>query len=124
MQTTSQQLDEMHQVVRQLAATLAHTEACHKRAMRQQRWLIFMMTVLFSLAFYMTKEPGATVFAQVPAEFPHQTENLDPESRATMREQLIKGLSDEKRQRLDRFEQEVKWLSQYMQTWTREWKER
>jgi hypothetical protein len=73
--------------------------------------------MLFLLAFHMTKEPSATVFAQVPAEFPLQTENLDPESRATMREELIKGLPDEKRQRLDRFEQEVKWVSQYMQTW-------
>ena len=117
MQTTNQQLNEMHQAVRQLAATLAHAEACHERAMRQQRWLFFLITMLFSLAFYMTKEPGATVLAQVPAEFTPQTENLDPVGRATMRDELIKRLPDEKRQRLDRFEQEVKWVNQYMQTW-------
>lgn len=117
MQTTNQQLNELHQVVRQLAATLAHTEARHDRVMRQQRWLFLLITMLFSLSFYMTKEPSATVFAQVPAEFPLQTEHLDPESRAAMREELIKGLPDEERQRLDRFEQEVNWVSQYMQTW-------
>jgi len=117
MQMTNQQLNEMHQTVRQLAETLAHTEVRHERAMRRQRWLFLLIAMLIVLAFYMTREPGATVFAQVPAQFPPKTENLDPESRATMREELIKGLPDEKRQRLDRFEQEVKWVSQYMQTW-------
>jgi hypothetical protein len=118
MQMTDQQLNEMHhQTVRQLAETLAHVGARHEKAMRRQRWFFLLIATLFFLAYYMTKEPSATVFAQVPAQFSPQTENLDPESRATMREELIKGLPDEKRQRLERFEQEVRWVSQYMQTW-------
>ena len=117
MQTANQQLNEMHQTVRQLVQTIAQTEARHERAMRRQRWLFLLVAMLFSLAFYMTKEPGAAVFAQAPAQSPPQTVNGDPESRAAMREELINALPDEKRQRLDRFEQEVKWVSQYMQTW-------
>ena len=91
MQLTNQQLNEMHQAVRQLAETLAHTEARHDRAMRRQRWLFLSITTLFFLAFYMTKEPGAAVFAQAPAQSPPQTVNGDPESRAAMREEMIKG---------------------------------
>lgn len=117
MQTTSQQLNEMHQTVTELARTLAQAEARHERAMRRQRWLFLLFAMLFFLVFYMMKEPGARVFAQTPAQLPSQTQNLDPESRAAVRDELMKALPDEKRQRLDRFEQEVKWVSQYMQTW-------
>lgn len=117
MPTTNQQLDEMHQTVRQLVQTLAQTEARHERAMRRQRWNFVVFVMLLGLAFYMTNDPGAALFAEVPAQSPPQAETLDPESRAKMREELIKVLPDEKRQRLDRFEQEVNWVSQYMQTW-------
>ncbi len=120
MQTTNQQLNEMHRTVQQLVQTFAQTEARHERAMRRQRWFFLLVAVPLVLAFYMTKEPSATVFAQAPVQFPPptvQTANLDPETRATMREELIKGLPDDKRQKLHRFEQEVNWVSQYMQTW-------
>jgi hypothetical protein len=117
MQTTDEQLNEMHQTVRQLAQTLAQTEARHERAMRRQRWLFLLVAMLFVLAFYMTKEPSAALFAQVPEQFPPQTATLDPQSRAAMREELIKELPEEQRQSLKKFEQEVKWVNQYMQTW-------
>ena len=65
----------------------------------------------------MTKEPNATAFAQMPEQLTPQTEKLDPQTRAAMRETLIKQLPEENRQRLNKFEQEVKWVSQYMQTW-------
>jgi hypothetical protein len=117
MHTTNQQLSEMHQTVRKLAQTLVQAEARHERAMRRQRWLFLLFAMLFSLLLYMTKESGAIVYAQAPAQLPSHAQNLDPESRAAARDELVKGLPDDKRQRLDRFEQEVKWVSQYMQTW-------
>jgi hypothetical protein len=117
MQTPNEQLNEMHQTVRQLAQTFAQTEARHESAMRRQRWLFLLVAMLFALAFYMTKEPSATAFAQVPEQLTPQTVKLDLQTRAAMREELIKQLPEEKRQRLNKFEQEVKWVSQYMQTW-------
>jgi hypothetical protein len=117
MQPTNEQLNEMNQTVRQLARIFAQTETHHERAMRRQRWLLLLVTMLFALAFYITREPSATAFAQVPAHLTPKNTQLDPQSRAAMRETLIAQLPEENRQRLIGFEQQVQWVSQYMQTW-------
>jgi hypothetical protein len=117
MQTTNEQLNEMQQTVRQLSRTLAQTEARHERTMRRQRWLLLLAAMLFAVAFHMTRSPGATAFAQVPAQLTSQTAQPDPQTRAAKRETLIEQFPEETRQRLAEFEQQVEWLSQYMQTW-------
>jgi len=117
MQTSDEQLSEMHKTVRQLVQTLEHIEARHEKATRRQRWFFLWAATLVALVFCMTKEPVATAFAQAPAQLTPQTAAPDPQTRAAMREELVKQLPDENRKRLDQFEQEVKWVSQYMQTW-------
>ena len=116
MQTTNEQFILMNQTVRELAEALAQTNSHHERAMRRQHWLLLGVAMLFAFMFCITKEPG-TAFAQVPAKMTPQTAQLDPQSRAAMREALMEQLPEENRQRLAEFEQQVKWVSQYMQTW-------
>ena len=117
MQPTNEQFIQMNQTVHQLAHTLAQTEARHERAMRRQRWLLIGVVTLFAIMFYVSKEPGSSAFAQVPAQPDASTAQLDPQARAATRNALIGQLPEEQRQRLEDFEQEVKWVSQYMQTW-------
>jgi hypothetical protein len=76
--------------------------------------------MLFAVVLHMARSPGATAFAQVPAQLPTQTAQLDPQTRAAMRETLIDQLPEETRQRLAEFEQQVEWLGKYMQTWDEE----
>jgi hypothetical protein len=64
MQTTSEQLTEMHQTARQLIKTLELTEARHDRAMRRYRlhWLVIITLAVAVL--YMSTGSGPTAFAQ------------------------------------------------------------
>jgi len=117
MQTTNEQVIQLSQAVRELAQTLAQTESHHERTMRRQRWLLLGVAVLFAFAFYLTKEPGAAAFAEVPTQLTRQAAQLDPQSRAAMRAALMEQLPEGKRQRFEGFEQQVRWVSQYMQTW-------
>jgi hypothetical protein len=117
MQTSDEQFIQMNQTVRDLAHALAQTDADHERAIRRQRWLLLGVIMLGACAFYLTKESGATAYAQAPAQLMPQPAALDPQARAALREELMKQLPAENRQRLEQFEQEVKWVNQYIQTW-------
>jgi hypothetical protein len=117
MQTSDEQFIQMNQTVRDLAHALAQTNADHERAIRRQRWLLLGVIMLGAFAFYLTKDSGVTAYAQAPAQLMPQTAALDPQARAALREELMKQLPAENRQRLEQFEQEVKWVNQYMQTW-------
>jgi len=110
MQTTNEQFMQMNQTVRELAHTLARTEDRHERAMRRQRWLLLAVVTLFAVMFYTGKGSGLSAFAQAPVQ-------PDPQSRTVSRDALIAQLPEKKRQKLEEFEQQVKWVHQYMQTW-------
>lgn len=117
MQTLNEQFIQMNQTVCNLVHTLAQAEARHERAMRRQRWLLFGVVALFAVLFWMGKDPGSIAHAQIPVPSGTSNVQLDPETRARMREALIEQLPDEEREKLYVFEQEVKWVNQYMQTW-------
>jgi hypothetical protein len=117
MQTLNEQFIQMNQTVCNLVHSLAQAEARRERAMRRQRWLLFGVAALFVVLFWTGRDPGSIAHAQIPLPSGASNAPLDPQTRARMRESLIDQLPDEEREKLYVFEQEVKWVSQYMQTW-------
>ena len=115
MQTTSEQLTEMHQTVRQLIRTLELTEARHERAIRHHRLLWLGIIALVVAVLYMSIGSGPTAFAQTEPQQGMSAEQ--PQSSAAKRKALIAQLPEEKRQEIEEFQQRVEWVSQYMQTW-------
>ena len=115
MQTTSEQLTEMHQTVQQLLRKLELTEARHERAIRRYRLHWLGITVLVGTVLYMSIGSGPTAFAQTEPQHGMSAEQL--QSSAAKRKALIAQLPDEKRQEIEEFQQRVEWVSQYMQTW-------
>jgi hypothetical protein len=115
MQTTSEQLTEMHQTVRQLIRTLELTEARHERAIRRYRLLWLGIIALVVAVLYMSIGSGPTAFAQTEPQQGMSAEQ--PQSSAAKRKALIAQLPEEKRQEIEEFQQRVEWVSQYMQTW-------
>ena len=61
MQTTSEQLTEMHQTARQLIKTLELTEARHDRAMRRYRSLWLVVITLAFAVLYMSIGSGRRI---------------------------------------------------------------
>jgi len=115
MQTTSEQLTEMHQTARQLIKTLELTEARHDRAMRRYRLLWLVVITLAVAVLYMSIGSGPTAFAQTEPQ--QGMSAAQPQSSAAKRKALIAQLPEEKRQEIEEFQQRVEWVSQYMQTW-------
>jgi hypothetical protein len=115
MQTADKQLIDMHQTVQHLIQTLAQTEARHERAMRRQRWFWSGLGILFVAAFYLTGQFGATAFAQTDRQM--QTAPVDQQNAIARRSALKQSLPAEAQDELAQFEQQVEWISQYMQTW-------
>ena len=119
MQTSNEQFIKMSRTVRELAQALAQANTDHQRAMRRQRWLVLGVAFLCAFAVYLLKEPGASAFAQTTPPSTLQTTPLDPQSREARRAALMEQLPEDKRKRLEAFEQQVEWVSQYMQTWNK-----
>lgn len=117
MQTSNEQFIQMSQTVRELAHALAQANTDHQRAMRRQRWLVLGVALLCAFAVYLLKEPRASAFAQTTPPSMFQTAPLDPQTREARRAALLAQLPEDQRNRLEAFEQQVKWVSQYMQTW-------
>jgi hypothetical protein len=117
MQTSNEQFIQMSQTVRELAQALAQANSDHERAMRRQRWLFFGVALLFAFAVYLPKEPRASAFDQLTAQSTPQPAQLDAQSRAARRAALWEQLPEGERKRLEAFEQQVKWVGEYMQTW-------
>ena len=115
MQTTSEQLTEMHQTARQLIRTLELTEARHERAIRHYRLLWLGIIALVVAVLYMSIGSGPTAFAQTEPQ--QGMSAAQPQSSAAKRKALIAQLPEEKRQEIEEFQQRVEWVSQYMQTW-------
>jgi hypothetical protein len=115
MQTTSEQLTEMHQTARQLIKTLELTEARHDRTIRRYRLLWLGIIALAVAVLYMSIGSGPTAFAQTEPQQGMSAEQ--PQSSAAKRKALIAQLPEEKRQEIEEFQQRVEWVSQYMQTW-------
>jgi hypothetical protein len=117
MQATNEQFNQMQQTVSQLARTLAQTEQRHEQALRRQRRFFLATIALVGLFLYGAKQPVSTAFAELPAQLAPRAAPPDAGAGAAVREELVRQLPEENRQRLDKFEQEVKWVNQYMQTW-------
>jgi hypothetical protein len=115
MQTTSEQLTEMHQTARQLIKTLELTEARHDRTIRRYRLLWLGIIALAVAVLYMSIGSGPTAFAQTEPQ--QGMSAAQPQSSAAKRKALIAQLPEEKRQEIEEFQQRVEWVSQYMQTW-------
>ena len=118
MQTTSEQLTEMHQTARQLIKTLELTEARHDRTIRRYRLLWLGIIALVVAVLYMSIGSGPTAFAQTEPQ--QGMSAAQPQSSAAKRKALIAQLPEEKRQEIEEFQQRVEWVSQYMQTWDEE----
>ena len=118
MQTTSEQLTEMHQTVQQLLRKLELTEARHERASRRYRllWLGIMALVVAVLS--MSIGSGPTALAQTEPQQGMSAAQL--QSSMAKRKALIAQLPEEKRQKMEEFQQQVDWINQYMQTWDEE----
>ena len=117
MQTSNEQFIQMSRTVLELAQALAQANSGHERAMRRQRWLLLGVAMLVSFAVYLPKEPSASAFEQMTTQSTLQPAQLDPQSRAALRAALWEQLPEGDRKRLEAFEQQVKWVSEYMQTW-------
>jgi hypothetical protein len=117
MQTSNEQFNQMSQAVRELSHALVQANTDLQRAMRRQRWLVLGVVFLCAFAIYLPKEPRASAFAPATTQSTLQTVQLDPQSREALRTALLEQLPEGQRKRLEAFEQQVKWVSQYMQTW-------
>ena len=118
MQTTSEQLTEIHQKVQQVTRILELTEARHERTVHRYRMLWLGSIALVVAVLYMALGSGPTAFAQNET----QQVNLAAQSQssAAKRKALIAQLPEEQRQGVEEFQQRVEWVSQYMQTWDEE----
>ena len=116
MQTSNEQLAEMQQAIGLLARTLAQTETRHQRAMRRQQWFLIAIAAILATTFYLGRGGAPTAFAQsgMPTAAKPQ---IDPQAREAMRATLKAQLPEEQQRKLVEFEQQVQWISQYMQTW-------
>jgi len=116
MQTSNEQLAEMQQAIGLLARTLAQTEARHQRAIHRQRWFLIAITAILAIMFFLGRGGTPTAFAQ-PAMSTTARPAIDPQAREAIRAQLKAQLPAEQQAKLVEFEQQVQWISQYMQTW-------
>ena len=115
MQTTSEQLTEMHQTARQLIKTLELTETRYDRAMRRYRLIWLVIITLAVAVLYMSIGSGPAAFAQTEPQ--QGMSAVQPQSSIDKRKALIAQLPEEKRQKMEEFQQQVEWISQYMETW-------
>ena len=108
----------MHQTVQQLLRKLELTEARHERASRRYRllWLGIMALVVAVLS--MSIGSGPTALAQTEPQQGMSAAQL--QSSMAKRKALIAQLPEEKRQKMEEFQQQVDWINQYMQTWDEE----
>jgi len=118
MQTTSEQLTEMHQTVQQLLRKLELTEARHERASRRYRLLWLGIMALVVAVLTMSIGSGPTALAQTEPQQGMSAAQL--QSSMAKRKALIAQLPEEKRQKMEEFQQQVDWINQYMQTWDEE----
>ena len=118
MQTTSEQLTEMYQTVQQLLRKLELTEARHERAIRRYRLLWLGIMALVVAVLTMSIGSGPTALAQTEPQQGMSAAQL--QSSVAKRKALIAQLPEEKRQKMEEFQQQVEWISQYMQTWDEE----
>ena len=120
MQTTNPQLAELQSTVQELARILAQTEARHARTMRHYRLLWPVMATFFIAILYQGGVSGPTAFAQsdpkqgMPAA---QQESQTSAAILAKRAALLAQLPEEQQRELEEFQQQVEWVSQYMQTW-------
>jgi len=101
-------------LVQELALQLARSEERHRRELRRQRWMLAFLLLSVLSGFYLLQgEAGGAAAreAVAAAAAPGGGE------KARKREQLLQQMPAEQRERLLRFEQEARWISQYMQTW-------
>jgi len=118
MQTTSKQLTEMHQTVHQLTKMLELTETRHERAIHHHRMLWLGSIALVVAVLYMAVGSGPTAVAQTDPQ--QEMIAAQHQSSAAKRKALIAQLPEEQRQEVEEFQQQVEWVSQYMQTWDEE----
>jgi len=117
MSSTNEQLIQMNQAMLELSQTLVQSQAHQQKAMCRQRWLMIILVTLFSMFFIGSKGSFSNASSQVPEKFAVPSEKLDTQTRADLRKTLIDQLPKEERQKLQDFERQVQWVSQYMSTW-------
>ena len=117
MQTSNEQLAEMQRSISLLAQTLAQTEARHQRTIRRQRWFLLLMATLIVTGVYVGNGGAPTAFARAPTIPGAAQPAMDPQDREAMRAALKAQLPEDQQRKLVEFEQQVQWISQYMQTW-------
>jgi hypothetical protein len=118
MQTTSEQLTEMHQTVQQMLRKLELTDARHERAIRRYRLLWLGIMALVVAVLTMSIGSGPTALAQTEPQQGMSAAQL--QSSVAKRKALIAQLPEEKQQKMEEFQQQVDWINQYMQTWDEE----
>ncbi len=76
-----------------------------------------LATMTLLAVFYLGGQFGRTALAQTPPPAMPSAGEFSPQRAAAEREALLSQLDDEARAEIEAFEQQVKWLGRYMQTW-------
>lgn len=105
----------LEEAVRLLAGELRAVRADVLRERRRVRGLAVVLAGVLVVTGWSVLPSLSIAEAQSAAS--HQARPMSPEERANRRAELISMLPADKQRELVTFEQEVEWLSGYMQTW-------
>ena len=114
--------DEQQQVadaLNNLAAAVDHMQLRYdaaQRANRRMRVALFFATlIILGGAIYLTLSPLVDLLPRIA---PQRMADVDPEAAEAERQRLIASLPAEERSRIERFEEQIKWVSDYMDVYT------
>lgn len=105
----------LEETVRLLVDELRAARVQGRRRARRLRLLSAAIVVLIALAGWSAQQVLPPVQAQTLAPLP--VSPMSSEERAARRAELVASLPADARRKLETFEREVAWLTDYMQTW-------
>jgi len=117
MQATRDDRTEVQDVIDRLVSTLARAEDRHEKAMRGQRRFWLGVVVITAIAVSLFGQIGPLAIAQVNQQASPTVDTGGQKSLAEKRKALKAMLPMEAQEELMQFEQQVEWVTQYMQTW-------
>ncbi len=119
MPTPSDEKTQVADALSRLAAAMEHMQTRYEatqRANRRARVALSVATlIILGGAIHLALSPVADL---LPLIAPQRMADVDPEAAEAERQRLIASLPAEERVRIERFEEQVNWVSEYMDVYT------
>ncbi len=119
MPTSRDEQQQVADALNNLAAVVDHMQLRYdaaQRANRRMRVALFFATlIILGGAIYLTLSPLVDLLPRIA---PQRMADVDPEAAEAERQRLIASLPAEERSRIERFEEQIKWVSDYMDVYT------